>query len=148
VSASRGALHDAYIGIRSSTTSVRANAVEFLENVLPPDLRRVLVPLLDSQVTVEERIAIADRLVGAPLKSASHAVETLLASGDTWLRACAVYAVGALQLHGLEGELRQLTGTADPTLRDAIELALRRLAGSPEPADDGPIPANITIGVG
>ena len=63
------------------------------------------MPLLDSQVTVEERIAMADRLVGAPLETAEQAVATLLASEDAWLRSCAVYAVGALQLQGLADEL-------------------------------------------
>ena len=57
-------LHDAYVGVRSSNPTVRANALEFLDNVLKPELRHVLVPLLDSQVTVEERIELANRLVG------------------------------------------------------------------------------------
>ena len=108
------ALHDAYVGLRSTNSAMRANALEFLDNVLVPDLRKVLVPLLDSQVTVEERIAIADRLVGAPVETAEEAVATLLASGDAWLRSCAVYAVGALQLHGLAGEVRRYKAVAGP----------------------------------
>ena len=71
-------LHDAYVGVRSSNPTVRANALEFLDNVLKPELRHVLVPLLDSQVTVEERIEIANRLVGAPLETPQQAVATLL----------------------------------------------------------------------
>ncbi|MEP6914437.1 MAG: Npt1/Npt2 family nucleotide transporter, partial [Acidobacteriota bacterium] len=148
VPAHHGALYDAYVGVRSSTTLVRANALEFLENVLPADLRRVLLPLLDSQVTVDERIALADRLVGAPLESAEHAVDTLLGSGDTWLQSCAVYAVGALQLHGLEGELRKLALTSDPTVGDAIAVALQRLAGASDPLPSDAVPAQITSGVG
>ena len=49
-------LHDAYVGVRSSNVTVRANALEFLDNVLKPELRHVLVPVLDAQVTVDERI--------------------------------------------------------------------------------------------
>ena len=56
------ALHDAYVGLRSTNSAMRANALEFLDNVLVPDLRKVLVPLLDNQVSVEERIEIADLL--------------------------------------------------------------------------------------
>src|SRR4030095_15869576 len=48
----QAALHDAYVGVRSSNPTVRANALEFLDNVLKPELRHVLVPLLDSHVTV------------------------------------------------------------------------------------------------
>ena len=75
-------LHDAYVGVRSSNPTVRANALEFLDNVLKPELRHVLVPLLDAQVTVEERIEIANRLVGAPLETPHQAVATLLDSED------------------------------------------------------------------
>ena len=60
-------LHDAYVGLRSSDELVRANSLELLDNVLDPELRQLLVPLLDSQVSTDERIAIANRLVGAPL---------------------------------------------------------------------------------
>jgi HEAT repeat protein len=142
------ALHDAYVGVRSSNPIVRANALEFLDNVLKPELRRVLVPLLDSQVSVDERIELANRLVGAPLENAEQAVATLLASEDAWLRSCAVYAVGALQLHRLEGELRRFEGTPDPVLREGVHAALQRLAGEPEPAQQQPVPADMAIGIG
>jgi AAA family ATP:ADP antiporter len=142
------ALHDAYVGLRSTSSAMRANALEFLDNVLQPDLRRVLVPLLDSQVTVDERIAIADRLVGAPVGTAEEAVATLLASGDAWLRSCAVYAVGALQLHGLAGEVRRFKGASDPALRKGVQAALERLAAEPDPAQHRPVPAEVGMGVG
>jgi AAA family ATP:ADP antiporter len=142
------ALHDAYVGVRSSNPIVRANALEFLDNVLKPELRRLLVPLLDSQVSVDERIAIANRLVGAPLETAEQAVATLLASEDSWLRSCAVYAVGALRLHGLEGELRRFEAAADPVLRQSVQVALHRLAGESETAQHRALPAETAIGVG
>ena len=142
------ALHDAYVGIRSSNPIVRANALEFLDNVLKPELRRVLVPLLDSQVTVDERIELANRLVGAPLENTEQAVATLLASEDGWLRSSAVYAVGALHLHRLEGELRRFEADPDPVLREGVRTALQRLAGEPEPAPHQPVPADMAMGIG
>jgi ATP:ADP antiporter, AAA family len=142
------ALHDAYVGLRSTSSAMRANALEFLDNVLVPDLRRVLVPLLDSQVSVEERIAIADRLVGAPVETAEEAVATLLASGDAWLRSCAVYAVGALQLHGLERQVRRYKSASDPALRKGVQAALERLARESDPAQHRPVPAEVGMGVG
>lgn len=125
-------LHDAYVGVRSPNPAVRADALEFLDNVLAPDLRHLLVPLLDSQVSVEERIARANALVGAPLETAQQAVATLLASEDAWLRSCAVYAVGALQLHDLEGEVRKFESSPDPMLRDSVQATLVRLSSEPE----------------
>lgn len=141
------ACHDAYVGVRSSNASIRADTLELLDNILSPELRQVLVPLLDAQVTVDERIALANRVVGAPLETAEQAVATLLASEDGWLRSCAVYAVGVLQLHTLEGELHRLERSGDEGVRDSVRAALRRLAAEPDAAAGEPVPAVIDMGV-
>lgn len=132
----RADLHSAYFGLRSSNPSLRADALEFLDNVLAPQLRHLLVPLLDSQVGVAERVRLANRLVGAPVETLDQAVGLLLASEDSWLRACAAFAVGALRLESLAPELDRLADAADPLLRETVRAARRRLAGEvpPEPA--------------
>jgi AAA family ATP:ADP antiporter len=140
-------LHDAYVGVRSTNPTVRDNALEFLDNVLKPGLRRLLIPLLDSQVSVDERIRIANQLVGAPLENAEQAASTLLASEDPYLRTCGAYAVGALRLHNLEPELHKLADTSDPTLRESVQVALDRLAGEPETAQPS-VPGGMETGVG
>jgi AAA family ATP:ADP antiporter len=141
------ALHDAYIGLRSSSATVRANALEYLDNVLKPELRRLLVPLLDSQVSVDERIRLADQIVGAPLETAEQSIATLLASGDPWLKSSAVYAVGAMRLQSLEAELHKLEGAADPALREHVQVALSRLSAEGETAEAA-VPAGMAGGVG
>jgi hypothetical protein len=142
-------LHDAYVGLRSSDELVRANSLELLDNVLAPELRQLLVPLLDSQVTTAERIAIANRLVGAPLDSAEQAVATLLSSEDPWLRSSAIYAVGALQLHDLGDELDRFESDPDPVVKQSVKAARRRLAGEREPpVHQEPAPPDMGLGVG
>ena len=140
-------LHDAYVGLRSSNPMVRGNAIEFLDNVLKPGLRRLLIPLLDSQVTVDERIRIANQLVGAPLETAEQAITTLLASEDPYLRSCGAYAIGALRLHNLEGDLQKLADAPDPALRESVQIALGRLAGEPETSPPT-VPGGMETGVG
>ncbi len=143
-------LHDAYVGVRSSNPAVRANALEFLDNILPPALRHVLVPLLDSLVTVGERIALADRLVGAPLENAQQAVATLLASEDPWLRSSAIGAIGTLQLQGLAPELEKYESSPDPVVRGSVAAARRQLeADRHAPLEPVmPAPADLDLGVG
>jgi ATP:ADP antiporter, AAA family len=122
-------LHDAYFGLRSSNQSLRADALELLEQVLPSHLDQMLVPLLDSQVSVAERVALADRLVGSQVGTLDDAVKVLLASEDPWLRSSAAFAVGALRLESLAPELDQLVDAHDPLLRETARAAKRRLAG-------------------
>jgi ATP:ADP antiporter, AAA family len=140
-------LHDAYVGVRSANPTVRDNALEFLETVLKPELRRLLLPLLDSQVTIDERISIANQIVGAPVETPEEAIGTLLASEDSWLRSCAVYAVGALRLHNLEPDLHRLAEAADPALREGVQVALQRLSGEPD-TSQATVPAGMESGVG
>jgi hypothetical protein len=92
LSTSEGAMHDAYVGVRSSNSVIRANALEYLENTLRPSLRQSLLPLIDSQVSEAERIRLADHIVGAPVENAEQALTTLLASDDPWLRSRADHA--------------------------------------------------------
>jgi AAA family ATP:ADP antiporter len=142
-------LHDAYVGLRSSNPIVRANALEFLDSTLKPELRQVLVPLLDSTVTTEERVALADRFVGAPLETPEQAVATMLESEDVWLRSCGIYAIGALRLPGFEPDLARFESSGDTVLREAARSSRSRLKGKGAVAETHePAPSDMNLGVG
>jgi AAA family ATP:ADP antiporter len=57
-------LQNAYLGIQSTDPIRHSNALEFLDNTLNPQLRSRLVPLIDSEVTLQERVRLADRFLG------------------------------------------------------------------------------------
>jgi AAA family ATP:ADP antiporter len=97
-------LHDAYIGLRSANPLVRANSVEYLENVLEPGLRQILLPLIDGQVTEAERAHLAEKLVGPPLETSEQALAVLLASDDPWLRSRAEVAANRAAEPAIEEE--------------------------------------------
>ncbi len=132
-------LVSAWRALRSPEAPSRANALELLENVLKPPLRRLVVPLVDGQVSVAERAALAERLIGASLVTREEAVATLAACGDAWLRSCAARIVGALGLRTFEGELDRWLEDPDPLLREAARAARLQLrfdpAAEPEAAE-------------
>jgi ATP:ADP antiporter, AAA family len=66
-------LQAAYVGVQSVDPLTHANALEFLDNTLTPRLRSLLVPLVDSDVTVDERIRLADRFLGFSVPEVSDA---------------------------------------------------------------------------
>ena len=57
-------LEAAFYGVQSRDAATHANALEFLDNTLPPKIRTLLVPLVDVEVTAAERGALADRFLG------------------------------------------------------------------------------------
>jgi AAA family ATP:ADP antiporter len=120
-------VHSAYLGLQSKNVSVHDNALEFLDNVLKPQLREMLVPLLDGKITVQERARVAARLVHTTIDNQEQAVAALVASDDPWLRSCGAYAIGAFGLKSLASELRRCMNDADPLLRETARAAIMRL---------------------
>jgi AAA family ATP:ADP antiporter len=120
-------LHSAYVGLQSASVSVHDNALEFLDNVLKSQLRDMLVPLLDSKITVAERAQLAHRLVRAKIESQEQAVAELVASDDPWLKSCGAYAIGTLGIKSLADQLDQCLNESDPLLRETARAAKLRL---------------------
>ena len=84
-------LHSAYVGLQSGNAVVHANAVEFLEQALPAEMRMLLLPLIDSEVGLADRIRLAERMVGSTLETSEQALAAFAAS-DELLRGAAVDA--------------------------------------------------------
>lgn len=122
-------LHSAYVGVQSTNPVVHDNALEFLENILPPQLRGLLVPLLDSEVPTAERLVLANRILGAEPPSESEAVRLLLQSDDPWLKSCGVYAVGALDLEDLLPEVEAMADAPDALLRETVKQTREKVRG-------------------
>lgn len=122
--------HSAYVGLQSQNRAVHDNALEFLENVLNPQLRSQLIPLLDGKVTPKQRAERASRLVNASFENREQAVAALVACDDPWLKSCGAFAIGSFGLKGLESELESCLQHPDPLLRETARAAKLRLANS------------------
>jgi AAA family ATP:ADP antiporter len=114
-------MHSAYVGLQSADPVVHDNAVEFMDSVLPPEVRALIIPLFDRNVGVAQRIATANRLLGASLGDREEAIEVMALSDDPWLRACAAYAIGEMRLTRFAERL-------DDWARDAADPLLRATA--------------------
>jgi AAA family ATP:ADP antiporter len=122
-----------WVALEKGSGAVKANALELLDATLSPGLRRLAVPLFDGAVAVEERVRLANELLGAELSSDAEAVATLLASDDTDLKAWGVYSVGLLRLLDFEDELEHLLDDGNRLLRETARVALLRLRAPIEP---------------
>ncbi|HMF86973.1 MAG TPA: HEAT repeat domain-containing protein [Gemmatimonadaceae bacterium] len=120
-------LHSAYVGLQSADPVVHDNAVEFMDSVLPPEVRQVIIPLFDREVLVDARIAAANRMLGSKLGDREEAIEVMALSQDPWLRACAAYAMGEMRLTRFAPTLDQWAEDADPLLRATAMDAREKL---------------------
>ncbi len=110
-------MHSAYVGLRSADPVVHDNAMEFLDVVLAPEMRQLIIPLFDRDVKLTKRIEAANRLLGAGLGDREEAIEVMTLSGDPWLRSCAAYAIGEMRLRQFAEVLDRWASDSDPLLR-------------------------------
>ena len=114
----------AYQGIQSPRRPVRASALEFLENVLHPPLRPIILPLVDPPT--DGLRALGADLFPKPLESRHDALTMLIQSADPWLRACAVYNVRKDDPTPLWALVRACESDADPVVRETAQTAMAR----------------------
>ncbi len=110
-------MHSAYVGLQSNDPVVHDNAVEFLDTVLPPEVRLVVIPLFDRDVPVATRIELANKLLGAALGDREEAIEVMAIGRDPWLRSCAAYAMGEMRLTRFAAQLDEWAKDSDALLR-------------------------------
>ena len=120
-------MHSAYVGLQSGDPVVQDNAIEFLEAVLSPQLRELIVPLFDRGVSPAQRVHLANQLLGAALGDRDEAISVLMLSHDPWLQSCAAYAIGEFRLVQFEDQIEKWCSHPDPLLRATAEDARRKL---------------------
>jgi ATP/ADP translocase len=102
------------------------NAIEFLDNILDHELKRIVLPLLDEDSADDNGLT----LFGIDHQSAAAALKDMIVSGDLWLASCAVAAVGELRILELSDTVRRAARNADAVLAPVAEQALARLSSA------------------
>jgi len=119
-------MYDAYLGVRSKRSNLRAAAIEFLDNILETSLKRVLIPIIE---TPPENISPrkAPKLLGVPIPTEEECIEFLLQSNDTWLKICTLYLVANINYIKAYPVISKLVDAPDPTVRETARYGLHRL---------------------
>jgi hypothetical protein len=85
-------IYHAYLGFVSGSRTLRASAIEFLDNVMDRDQKAYLLPFLDP-ASPEEAIEKGQALFGGRLETREKALAHLIRQRDPWLRVCAINSV-------------------------------------------------------
>lgn len=99
-------IYAAYLAVNRKGTDEHTAAVEFLDNVLERELKRVLLPLLDEDARVSQS---GREFFGLEPKDAKTALRELMRSGDSWLVACAIATAAELRLQELKPDIVTLS---------------------------------------
>lgn len=116
-------IENAYRGIQSGDAVTHANALEFLENTLNPSLRSLLIPVIDGEVSLAERMRLADEFLKTRMSGSEEAVAALASADDPWLKSSAAYAIEKLGLTSFKAEMERWARDPDPLLQRQLEEA-------------------------
>jgi AAA family ATP:ADP antiporter len=96
-------IYAAYLALKRSSGDEHAAAIEFLDNVLERELKKVLLPLLDEDAVLAQH---ARDLFRIECPDAEAALRELIRGDDAWLSACAMAAAAELKARSLLGDVR------------------------------------------
>lgn len=139
------------LNLKSDKPSVRANAVEVLDNLIDKNTRRMLLPLLEDAEPARV-LARGEELFDMRRQPPAAWIREFLDTSDTWLLTAAIHAVGQQGNASDASAIRTQLGHGSPVVREAAVGALHALldadafdeACDPLRDDDDPVVARYT----
>ena len=122
-------IYSAYNGLRSQRSHLRASAIEFLDNLLLPNMKQLLLPILEESAA-DTLLSHGRQHFGLQRKSRAAYLEQCMTGRDTWLRTISIYAAGDLGLTELVPIVRSASSSENPMIRQTAERSLQLLEGS------------------
>ena len=119
-------MFSAYLATLSDSARVRANAVEYIERALSPELRELVLPLLPGAKRTE-RLELAQHRYGLREMTSQESLVALVESDDLWLRSCTLYVVGVRRQRDLLPQVEGNLVSADTRVSETaawVKLAL------------------------
>jgi AAA family ATP:ADP antiporter len=118
-------IYAAYLAVNRQRADQLSAALEFLDNVLDHDLKRVLLPLLDASGQLTGR---GRELFRIEVRDPQSAIRELIRSGDPWLVACAAATAAEHNLRDLAPDIAQAAEYAGKDVSQVAQSALAALA--------------------
>lgn len=119
-------MYDAYLGIKSSNLHIRANSIEFLDNILEPKLKRILIPIVET-TRADILIDKPSEISGLEIPSEFECIKSILQSHDNWLKTCTIYLVAKTHDKKTINIIPKLTDDPDPMVRETAKYCLEKV---------------------
>lgn len=122
---SEGMLH-IYNGLRKSETDLRINAIEFLDNVLETNLKKIIIPIVETTIVdtmIQDTLERFDRIPPTEFEC----LIAILRDNDNLLKIRALMLIAELGKHPYLPYVAPLSHDIDPLVSDAAEHALQSI---------------------
>ena len=112
-----------YEGIRNRDPDIRMNAVDFLDNILDPNLKNVLIPIVESSMMENMSAEILERLdIEAPDEATCF--ESLLMGRDDRIKLAVLRLISARKTEGMEPVIQRVSQDENPRVASFAQRML------------------------
>ncbi len=119
-------MKNAYMQVTGLKMDLRADAIEFLDNVLDQKLKRVVLPMVETP-NVDVKLEHGRELFSHDPPSGEYCLQMLLEGDDDWLKVCTLYAIGESGDRSLSPMVEAHLMASERIVRETADLAYRRL---------------------
>jgi hypothetical protein len=112
--------------LNSGEPNKRADAIEFLDNLLKGDIKRYVFPLF-SDAPQARRFRASLDFLGMGTIDTEFALRALLEQDDMWLRAATVWEIGIRGLTGFRDRIAELLNSDHAVLRETAGKVIHRI---------------------
>jgi len=119
----------AWSGLSSEEPAQRANAVEFLDNLLVGRIKKFVFSIY-SDDPQDQRMRAALNLLGMDGMDTDSALRELLDNGERWLKAATIWEIGDRGLAGFTESISKFISSEDVMLCQTANLVLQEDLGS------------------
>ena len=119
-------IYNVYLGVKSGEPDIRLNAVEFLDNVLSPDLKKVVIPIVETTL-MDALIEKTLEQFGVKFPSEFDCLSTLLTGDDHRLTLLTLSLIDVLEDDAYIPHLVGLINHLSPKVRDRVGTILQKM---------------------
>jgi len=124
-------MYNAYLGVKSHRADLRANSVEFLDNILESSLKKFFIPIVES-ASPEFLLAKTKELFGFSKPSESESINLILHSDDNWLKVCTLHLISELNYAEPIDSVVKLLDDPDLLVHETAKHYLKKMGKSNE----------------
>ena len=119
-------LFNAYLAVKSDRSDLIANSVEFLDNILDKNLKKIFIPVVETS-SIEALLNKTKELFGFDIPSESESIDFILESDDNWLKTCVLHLLTELKDKESIDRATELIDDPDLMVKEAVDHYLGKL---------------------
>ena len=119
-------IYNAYLAVVGDKPDFRANALEFIENILDPQFKRYLVPIIEHGFSEKDGSALPDNYLKNKLQELDY-LTTILETNDLLLKTFAIFYIAHTKRTGMLPKITEYLQSSNRLIKETAEYTVHEL---------------------